>query len=177
MEYLETAYIADENAKYYNHFGKQLRSSFRIYGSRFHKLTIHLYRCHSFLKTSKKKTPAWSLFRPARLLGAGAQCDPSTRLAPGSAGQREVGEKSGARSACARTPPGSASRGPHEGRTLCAAPAASGREGVSGAEPGAAPAALAPVTPSPGPSSSEVGNESCQEMKLGMQARTSKSCK
>lgn len=147
MEYLETAYIADENAKYYNHFGKQLRSSFRIYGSRFHKLTIHLYRCHSFLKTSKKKTPAWSLFRPARLLGAGAQCDPSTRLAPGSAGRREVGEKSGARSACARTPPGFASRGPHEGRTLCAAPAASGREGGEWSRAGSRPRSPGPSNP------------------------------
>lgn len=88
MEYLETAYIADENAKYYNHFGKQLGNFFRIYGSRFHKLTIHLYRCHSFLKASKKKTPAWSLFRPARLWGPGHSAPPPPALHQGAPGGR-----------------------------------------------------------------------------------------
>ena len=57
VEYLESAYISVDNAKYYSHPGKQL--------------TVRLYRCHSFLKTSKKNTQAWSLSSPPRIWGRG----------------------------------------------------------------------------------------------------------
>lgn len=71
-------------------------------------------------------------------------------LGPGSAGRPEVREKRGARTARARTPLGSTCIGPHLGGTLCATLASRSKEGVGGAEPGAAPRSR-PRSPGPRP--------------------------
>lgn len=82
---------------------------------------------------------------PHAHLEAGEQRKPPTGLAPRGAGRPEVREKRGA-----STPPGFASRGPHEKGTLFTALASGSREGVGGAEPGAAPRSR-PRSPGPRP--------------------------
>ena len=94
---------------------------------------------------------AWSPSRPARIWGPGRSASP-----PRAWHQRspEGAPRGRAKEGCARLPcsrpPGSASRGPQEEDTLCAALASGSWEGVGGAEPGAAPRSR-PRSPGPRP--------------------------